>query len=287
MKSSASCLVRLATDLTTRSSQSSSYGNEGMSLMWIPAHTTTAAFRARPQRRGDERADRREQDRGVELLRRRPGRVACPLDAELERERLRRLVLRAREREHAPALVPRDLRDDVRRGAEAVEPEPLGVAGHAQRAVADQPGAEERRRLLVGVALRNRHAVALVGDGELRVAAVQVVAGEARAVAEVLASAQAVPALVVGPAEPRDADPVARREALAAEDDASDDLVTDDERELRVRQLAVDDVQVRAADAAREDLDEHLSRAGLGIGKIGRAERPPGFVQHHCPHARG
>src|SRR5690242_7479902 len=36
----ASSRVRLATDLTTRSSHSSRYGNDGMSLMWIPAHTT-------------------------------------------------------------------------------------------------------------------------------------------------------------------------------------------------------------------------------------------------------
>src|SRR3954470_17355625 len=36
-----SCRVRLATDRIVRSSQSSEYGNPGMSLMWIPAHTTT------------------------------------------------------------------------------------------------------------------------------------------------------------------------------------------------------------------------------------------------------
>jgi hypothetical protein len=43
--------------------------------------------------------------------------------------------------------VPRNLDDDVRRGAESVEADPLGVAGEAQRAVADQAGAEERRDL--------------------------------------------------------------------------------------------------------------------------------------------
>jgi hypothetical protein len=40
--------------------------------------------------------------------------------------------------------------------------------------------------------------------------------------------------------------------------------VADDERELRVRKLAVHDVQVGAADAAGEDADEQLPRLRLG-----------------------
>ena len=36
--------MRFATERSTRSSQSSSYGNDGMSLMWIPAHTTLPPF---------------------------------------------------------------------------------------------------------------------------------------------------------------------------------------------------------------------------------------------------
>ena len=54
------------------------------------------------------------------------------------------------------------------------------VAGHAQRAVADQPGAQQRRGLGVAVAVGQRKAVARVGDGVLGVAAVDLVAGEAR-----------------------------------------------------------------------------------------------------------
>ena len=66
----------------------------------------------------------------------------------------------AREGEDPPALVQRDLADDVRAGAEAVEPEPLPVAGHAQRAVPDEPGAQQRRRLEVAEALGQREGVA-------------------------------------------------------------------------------------------------------------------------------
>ena len=57
---------------------------------------------------------------------------------------------------HAPALVDRDLGDDVRRGAEAVQAELLRVAAQAQSAVADQPRAQQRRGLVVGVAVRDK-----------------------------------------------------------------------------------------------------------------------------------
>ena len=53
-----------------------------------------------------------------------------------------------------PTHSTRDLDDDVRRRAEAVEPEALGIAGQAQRAVPDHPRAET---------LRNHQVVGRVG----------------------------------------------------------------------------------------------------------------------------
>ena len=50
-------------------------------------------------------------------------------------------------------LRARDLGQDVRGGAEAVQADPLRVAGHPQRAVSDQPRAQQRRRLQVRVAV--------------------------------------------------------------------------------------------------------------------------------------
>src|SRR5213080_4193538 len=50
------------------------------------------------------------------------------------------------------------------RRPEAVEAEPLGIAGEAKRAVADQAGAEQRRGLEIVVLVGDRKAVALVGD---------------------------------------------------------------------------------------------------------------------------
>jgi hypothetical protein len=107
-----------------------------------------------------------------------------------------------------------DLAEDVGGGAEAVEADPLGLADQAQRSVADQPGAEQRRRLDVLIVAEDRETEALVGDGQLGIAAVDVVAGEAAVVTEVLPALPAVAAFAVGPAEPGDADALAELEAL-------------------------------------------------------------------------
>ena len=165
----------------------------------------------------------------------------------------------------------RDLGDDVRGRAEPVEAEALRVAGQPQRAVADQSRAEERRGLQIRITLREREAEALVGDRVLRVAAVAVVAGEARPVAEVLASARAVAAVAVRPAEPRNADAVAAREALAVARGTRDDLMAEHERQLRLGQLAVGDVQVGSADAAGCDLEQQLARGRRGRIDVGHA----------------
>ena len=171
----------------------------------MPAQTTTPPRRDGGQGGGHELAGGGEDDRGVELLRRLPR--ARPLGAERACERLRRLVPRTGHREHPAPFGPRDLGDDVRGRAEAVQPEPRRLAGQAERPVADQPGAEERGDVEVAERLGQREAEPLVGDRPLGVAAVEVVPGEAGPRAEVLASAQAVAALAARPAEPRHPEP--------------------------------------------------------------------------------
>jgi hypothetical protein len=96
-----------------------------------------------------------------------------------------------------------------------------------------------------------------------------VVAREARTVAQVLAFADAVAAFAARPPQPRDTEP-------ASILGRADDLVPDDERELRLRQLAVDYVEVRAADAAGVDTEEHLARPRLGLRQLRLAEQLPG-----------
>ncbi len=57
-----------------------------------------------------------------------------------------------------------------------------------------------------------------------------------------------------------------------------------DERQLRVGQLAVDDVQVGAADPACEHPEQDLARPRLGDLQILEPQRLARRVQHHRPH---
>ena len=78
--------------------------------------------------------------------------------------------------------------------------------------------------------------------------------------------------------EPGDADPFADGEALDAGaellDDA-DDLVAGNDRQPLVRQLAVDDMQIGAADAAGLDADQHLAGPGAGSARSSSTSGAP------------
>jgi hypothetical protein len=130
----------------------------------------------------------------------------------------------------------------------------------------------------VGVAVRDWKAETLVGDGVLGVPAVEVVAGEAGAVAEVLALRGAVATAPVRPSEPGHAD------ALAGSLDAAGDLVAEDERKLRSLEFAVRDVEVGPAYAARLHSNEQLPGPRLGTRKVALDQRLPGLLQHHRAH---
>src|ERR1043165_795758 len=105
--------------------------------------------------------------------------------------------------------MPGDLGHDMGSGTETVDTETLRLAGHAQRAVADKAGAQQRGRLDVGIALRQGKAVCGLCRRVFGVAAVDLVAGEARGVAEVLVLRDAVGAGAAGVAEPGNSDAVA------------------------------------------------------------------------------
>jgi hypothetical protein len=140
----------------------------------------------RAERGHHQLARRREHDCRVELLGEHVG-SASPLRAEAAGEIARPLVA-ASDGKHPLPLMGRDLADDVSRAAEAVEPDPLAVAAEAQRPVADQPGAEERRQMGGRSLVRQCEAVALVSDCALRVPTVARVTRELRSFAEVLAA---------------------------------------------------------------------------------------------------
>src|SRR5262245_66693338 len=105
----------------------------------------------------------------------------------------------------------------------------------------------------VVIAFGYRKAIALFGKGVFRVAAVDLISGKASEVAEVFAAGNAVAAGATGPAEPGDADAVARLKALdplAIAGHTADDFVAGNQWQLGLGQFAIDDVQISAAYAA-------------------------------------
>ena len=150
-----------------------------------------------------------------------------------------------------------------------------GIAGHPVRSIADQTGAQERRRLGIAIGVGQLEGIAGVRHRVLRVPAVELIPGEARFAAQVLPALPAEAALVAGVAEPRHADAIAdgeTRDAVADLLDHADDLVAGHDRQLRIRQLAGGDVQIGPADAARAHLDERARPAARSASR-GRPER--------------
>ena len=72
--------------------------------------------------------------------------------------------------------------------------------------------------------------------------------------------------------------------SLAAAHDETDDLMAGNERQLGLRQLSVDDVQVGSADAAGRDCNEDLALGRLRIGQVGLAQRRARRVENHRTH---
>ena len=89
------------------------------------------------QRCRHERADRRENNCGIELFRWHFIRTTGPSCAEFSRRFLASFIVRPRERENFAAFEMSDLRDDVGRGAKPVNAQSLRVARFPERAVAD------------------------------------------------------------------------------------------------------------------------------------------------------
>ena len=216
-----------------------------------------------------------EDDCRIHLLRRCLVRAARPGRPQLPGEGLTFHVPRPGESIHLPSLPAGDLDQEVRGRAEAVEGQFHRVARHAQGAVADQARAEERRGLEIGVTLGNRETEAVVRRGVLGEAPVQLVARETRPVTKILAFRPAVATLAAGPAEPRHPDPVSCAEARDVPPhrrDPAHDLVAGDQGQHRLGQLAFDHVEVRAADPAGQNPQEHLVRPGRGERDPGRGE---------------
>src|SRR4029077_18805035 len=166
-----------------------------------------------------------------------PLRAAGPHRAERFCKCLRRLVAGAGEGIDAAALPGRDLRQNVRGGAESVEAEgpwtrAFGVgpgrARHAIAAPADQARTQERRNLRIVAPFGKRETVARIGDRMGGVAAIARIAGKCRPIAQILPTSSTVGADAAGGAEPRHTDALAQRQPFdpcPERRDAADDFV--------------------------------------------------------------
>ncbi len=175
----------------------------------------------------------------------------------------------------------------MRRRSEAVDAEPARVARDPIGSIADQPGAEQRRRLEVAVALGKCKGKPDIGDGILGVAAIELIAGEAGLRAEVLASRRAILAMTAGAAEPGHAHAFALAllvDTLPACCDRAHDLVARHHGQSRIGELAVDEVKIRSANAAGVNRDQHLAGTGRRAAALGPLQRSARRFKNHCPH---
>src|SRR5213595_3447544 len=135
----------------------------------------------------------------------------------------------------------------MRRVTETVKAEPLGIARFAQRTISDQSRAQKRSNIDIVVLLWQRKTKPRVSDGEFRVTAVD------------------------GPAEPWNSDTLTDRKFFCARSncfDAPDNLVSGDQRQFRIWQFAIDNVQIGATNSARAHAHEQLSRLGVWLRHI-------------------
>src|SRR5438093_1047538 len=104
-----------------------------------------------------------------------------------------------------------------------------------------------------------------------------------------LAPGPAKTACPAAPPQPWHSHPLVRRESLdarAGRYHGADDLVAQHERQLRVRELAVGDMEIGAAHAARLHGEQDLARTGLGAREVSGAEGLARGVDEHGTHVR-
>src|SRR6266508_242375 len=204
---------------------------------------------------------RREGDRGIQS---RAGIVfsaAGPGRSHLDRETP--VMLLPREDEDLASPVESGLTCQVRRSSEPEEAQPAARldTGKTQRPIPDDPRAKERRALQRGEACRQTVDPLGARHNYLGVAAVPVAPSEGRLLAEVLAPRAAEAADPAGRSHPAHADGIPRRESpdsRSQSDNLPRGLMPGNDGQAS-RNLALQDVQVRPADAAGLDGDRDLA----------------------------
>ncbi len=150
----------------------------------------------------------------------------------------------------------------------------------------DQSRAQQRRRFDVREVVGNSKAVVRIGHRILRIAAVDLITREPRRIAEIFTAFPAVAAVAARVAEPWNADPLTRLEVCAGSQGRNmpHNLMAGDDRQLRLFEIAVDNMQVGTAHTTSGDLDQHLASAGHGNRHLKRAQLLTGSFHHHGFH---
>jgi hypothetical protein len=173
-------------------------------------------------------------------------------------------------------------------GSEAEEADMFAGLGSrdAEAAEADDAGAQEGCD--VGVVEGGRQGIGEVGADEsvLGVAAVYGIASEDWVVAEVFFVAKAERAGAVGATDPGDAySHASGAVGSCAVDDFAYDLVAGDEGLVDEGKVALEDVEIGAADSAGEDAEEEMAFGEGGAGDFFDLEGLVGGVEDGCFHA--
>ena len=175
----------------------------------------------------------------------------------------------------------------MRRRAEAVDADEPSLSRKTQGAITDESGAHQRRQkggIGIGVELK---AIARVGRAILGIAASEVVAGEGGEVAEVFLLIKTIAAGSACGTKPGNTHPHAGLEPIDASTPSHHvpyDLMAGNERQFRMLEVAVDNMQVRTADPARLDPDEDLSRTGFWVGNHLKVQSLSRSMKNHRFH---
>jgi hypothetical protein len=175
----------------------------------------------------------------------------------------------------------------MRSGAKAVQTDVMRVSRHAERTESDQPRTEKRRGFDIVVGLGNREAETSVGDYGLGVATIDLVAGKAGSLTQVLAIPATRATLTAGPTQPGDPDTLSNLEIAHLRSNCLDrthDLVARYDWKRRLGKFVVDQVEIGTTDAAGRNTDSDLARARFRIRKIFGNQAPAVSVISHCTH---
>src|SRR5262249_26483173 len=151
-------------------------------------------------------------------------------------------------------------------GAKAIKPQAFAFARHYQRAVANQPRAEQGGCHRIVISVGNGEGEALVGQSVLRITAVDLVPCEAGPVAQVFPPTSTINPFAARPAEPGDTHALADGKALHSLvffHNSADNLVAGNQGQFRLGQFTVDNMQIGAADSAGTNLKQDLIGARL------------------------